>query len=398
MNWHEFIFSEKKSVRYLRHITFWIAWWIFFTGTTYSWWVISAAGGYSRHPGLEQLGFIKWGSLVFIKSFFFLLIHLTACYSFIYFLLPRFLLKRNYIHFVAGIFAINIFLVITGYFIQARFSPLVDSLYHVSASPEKNTLLWTSITTGLLNAIKIIAAATIIKLIKRWWMKQKEKERLEKEKINAELELLKAQIHPQFLFNSLNNIYSLALMSSPKSPEMLLKLSDILSYMLYECNDALVPLEKEIKMLKDYMSLEKTRYGDKLEMNIQVTGETSGYLIAPLLLLRFIENSFKQCNNKLIEQPWINLEINMENENFYMKLINGKPMDVQILPFNEEDNLGQVKKRLQLLYYDKHDLKMVEEPEIFMVNMEIKLERELPATVEMNSLAMFTAKAGYALQ
>jgi sensor histidine kinase YesM len=313
----------------------------------------------------------------FHQNFFLCTIHLLACYAFVYIVLPWFLQKKNYINLAAGILAISIFLVTTGYFIQKQLFPMMDAAYQFSSGTEKNTLLWNSISFGLLNAPKVIAGATIIKLLKRWWLKQKEKERLEKEKIDAELELLKAQIHPQFLFNSLNNIYSFALMSSPKSPEMLLKLSDILSYMLYECNDALVPLEKEIKMLKDYMSLEKTRYGDKLEMNIQVKGETDHQRIAPLLLLRFIENSFKQCSNKMIEQPWINLEINIEHEVFYMKLLNGKPMGL-VSPGDDDEEMGQVKKRLQLLYPGRHEFKMVEEEEIFMVNLEIELETLQP--------------------
>lgn len=367
MSWHDFVFSEQRSIRCLRHALFWAAWWIFFTGINYV---------YFKQPGPEELGFFKWDPLVFSKSFFFVLTHLLACYTFIYIVLPRFLLKKNYWRLAAAIAAISIFLVITGYFIQGSLFPLMNTAYNIQSHSGKNAIRWSSISNGLLNAQKVTGVAAIIKLWKRWWLKQKEKERLEKEKIDAELELLKTQIHPQFLFNSLNNIYSFSLISSPKAPEMLLKLSDILSYMLYECDDALVPLKKEIEMLKDYMSLEKTRYGDKLEMNIQVTGDTGHHLITPLLLLRFIENSFKQCSNKMSEQPWVNLEINIEYNIFNMKLINSKPSAMHVLPVNEEDDLGQAQKRLKLLYDDKYDLKMVEEPEIFMVSLEMELKKE----------------------
>ena len=376
MSWHDFIFSEQKSVRYPRHIIFWIAWWIFFTGTFYSWWLIKVNNVYSKNPGLEQFGVATWSLLVFIKSFFFLLVHVCACYAFIYFVLPRFLLNRNYIKLAAGISLVSIFLVTAAYLIQDLVFPALDVVFNTPSNPETTTIFWSSINAGLLNALKVIALATIIKLLKRWSLKQKEKERLEKEKIEAELELLKAQIHPQFLFNSLNNIYSFTLISSPKAPEMLLKLSDILSYMLYECNGPLVPLSKEIKMVSDYMALEKIRYGDKLDMNIRVNGDIDHHLIAPLLLLRFIENSFQHCSNRKIEQPWINLEINMEAPVFEMKLINGKAMDIQVLPYNDEDNLGQSQKRLLLLYPCRHELKMVEESEIFMVTLEMNLERE----------------------
>jgi LytS/YehU family sensor histidine kinase len=236
---------------------------------------------------------------------------------------------------------------------------------------------YASIYSGVISAIKILAVAVGIKLIKHWWLKQKEKERLEKEKIDAELQLLKAQIHPGFLFNTLNNIYSFALTASPKAPEMLLKLSDILSYMLYECNDREVNLEKEIKMLKDYMTLEKTRYGDKMEMNIQVKGDISQEKIAPLLLLRFVENSFKQCSQNSIEQPWINFEIQVENHVLYTKLMNGKSPIMANIEDVQNDDLVQGQKRLDLLYPGRYELKIIEEPEIMMVTLEIYLQSDL---------------------
>lgn len=234
---------------------------------------------------------------------------------------------------------------------------------------------YTSVFTGLISSLKIIAAAAAIKLVKHWWVKQKEKERLDKERIETELQLLKSQIHPSFLFNTLNNIYSLALRTSPKAPEMLLKLSDILSYMLYECNELEVPLEKEIKMLKDYMSLEKLRHGDKMEMNMQVKGDISNSMIAPLLLLRFIENSFKQCDHRLTEQPWINLEIEIKNHILYMKLMNGKPVETPLPEDGEVDDLALAQRRLELLYPGRHELKIAGEPGIMMISLEIHLKK-----------------------
>src|SRR5215475_881039 len=125
---------------------------------------------------------------------------------------------------------------------------------------------WPALNLGLMNFVKVAAAAAIIKYLKYWWLKQKESQRLEKEKINAELQLLKAQVHPDFLFNTLNNIYHHSLASSFRTSEMLLKLSELLSYMLYECDDPTVPLEKEIVMMKEYMELERIRLNENLEM------------------------------------------------------------------------------------------------------------------------------------
>ena len=115
-----------------------------------------------------------------------------------------------------------------------------------------------------LSSLPVIAGfAVMIKLIKRWWLKQKETEQLFHEKTKAELQLLKAQVHPHFLFNTLNNIYYFTLSGSPKAPEMINKLSGLLHYILNECNQPLVPLQKEINMVRDYMALEKIRYGEQ---------------------------------------------------------------------------------------------------------------------------------------
>ncbi len=240
-------------------------------------------------------------------------------------------------------------------------------------------LLWISTSIGLLNAPKVVAAAAIIKLMKYWWVKQKEKETMERERINTELELLKAQIRPSFLFNTLNNIYAYSLASSPRASEMLLKLSDLLSYMLYECDKPLVPVEKEIEVMKEYMALEKIRQDENLEMEVSVKGDLSAKKIAPFLLLPFIENSFKQISH-MTEQPWINMEIKMEGDIFSLTLVNGIMLNISSRPELHNNELANVQKRLTLLYPEKHELKINVEQEMFVVVLKIQLEAPvLPA-------------------
>ena len=197
-------------------------------------------------------------------------------------------------------------------------------------------------------------------------MKQKESERLEREKITTELQLLKAQIQPAFLFTALKNIYVFSLAASPRAPEMLLKLSDLLSYMLYECDEPLVPLDKEVEMMKDYMALEKIRLNDTIEMELNVKGNMSNKMIAPFLLLPFIENSFKQSST-LTEQAWINMDISIEGDTFTMKLANGILPDNDALQAFSEDGLANVKKRLSLIYPQRHELKINQHREMLTV-------------------------------
>lgn len=368
MSWHEFVFSKRAPYNYTRHIIFWLVWWLYFFAARY---LLP-----QRHPWTQKTEYLVWDGADIFQSLLILFIQLLACYAFIYILLPRYLLKAKYFLFLAGIILLSFAVVQLTHFIITVLIPFIRSGILNTTDPVQKNTYWASISDGGINAIKIIAAATAIKVGKNWWFKQKEKERLEKEKIDAELELLKTQIHPGFLFNTLNNIYSSSLVTSPKAPEMLLRLSDILSYMLYECDEREVSLKKEIKMLEDYISLEKTRFGDKLEMNITVKGSVSEEKIAPLLLLSFIENSLKQCSSRMTEQPWINMEMEIENHILNMKLMNGKPTEKQITDDAEEDGLDQVQKRLQLLYPGRHELKITEEPEIMMVNLRIILQVE----------------------
>jgi LytS/YehU family sensor histidine kinase len=188
---------------------------------------------------------------------------------------------------------------------------------------------------------------------------------------------LKAQIHPAFLFSTLNTIISHARVASPKAPEMLIKLSDLLSYMLYECDAPKVKLEKEIGMIKEYMALEKIRQGERLEMTFQIKGNCNGQLISPLLLLPFIDNSFSYCNNELVEQAWVNLDITIEDNSLSMKLINGMPAWIPDAIRNNEQSLANVQKRLQLLYPGRHELKINAEQELLMVHLNLKLEEAI---------------------
>lgn len=153
------------------------------------------------------------------------------------------------------------------------------------------------------------ASPMIIKFFKLWTTKQRDWVRAQQEKATAELQLLKAQVHPHFLFNTLNNIYSFSLDNSPKTPGLILKLSSLLSYMLYDCKTDEVRLEKEIDIMKNYIDLERERYGNKIDISWSVEGEIKDKLIAPLLLLPFLENAFKHGVSEQLEKPWLGVDI-----------------------------------------------------------------------------------------
>ncbi|HEX5655017.1 MAG TPA: histidine kinase, partial [Chitinophagaceae bacterium] len=183
--------------------------------------------------------------------------------------------------------------------------------------------------------------------------------------------LLKAQMHPEILFASLEKIQLLAQRNeTDKASILLLKLADILSYILYECDKAFVPLEKEIKIIKDYLVLQKTNMGNRLEMDIAVKGEPGNKMIAPLLLFTLIENCFAYIDNTNLDQNWINLEFQVEDTELTLKMIHGKTEDSSARPGGVGE-LASVIRNLDFYYPGNYELNRTIEPEIRMIYLKI---------------------------
>jgi LytS/YehU family sensor histidine kinase len=225
---------------------------------------------------------------------------------------------------------------------------------------------------GLRAVINVAGFAAAFKLMKYWYEKEYLNSVLQKEKLDAELQSLKAQLHPHFLFNTLNNIYSITENVSRPASDMLLKLSALLRYILYECNRPLVKLPQEFKLIEDYIALEKVRY-KHIELDVRLIDKAEGYNIAPLLLLPLVENCFKHGTSQVIEQPWINITTELKENIFAIKLINGKPVGNGMNNFTEGIGLSNVKKRLNLLYPGRHELVVIAEGEVFIVQLKLNL-------------------------
>jgi sensor histidine kinase YesM len=372
MKWSELIFSNRSKYRYKRHAFFWLSWWLFFVSTFF----------YAQQ-GLQAVGSLSWIVVVLIKSFTLLLGHAFTVYSIIYFLLPTSLSKHKYLWLITGLLITGIIAIAWAYLCYDLLFPLVDASFHLPSAITKDLILWGSIAAGPISALKVVMAAVSIKLLKRWWFKQKEKEQLEKDKIDTELQLLKAQIQPDFLFTSLDNIYRFAQNDAAKASELLLKLSEMLSYMLYECQQTFVPVEKEVKMIKDYMTLEKIRMEHHLEMDVSIKGESYGRMIAPLILLPFIENVFSVCNREKIEKFWINLDVQMTENSFCMKLINGTSIDSEALVEESSNRLSNIQRRLEIVYPGSYELKITPGVEMIMTSLTIRWKEVTEAKTKM---------------
>ncbi|MCX2742170.1 sensor histidine kinase [Pontibacter anaerobius] len=298
------------------------------------------------------------------NALFFLPGHIIMVYSLLYFLVPRFLLHRKYWQFFLGV--IILVALCGAYTVVAQLSVLSDPrLQGASFSVGRNILPF----------VHVAGIATSIKLLKYWYVQRRQTLEAEQQRTVAELKLLKAQLHPHFLFNTLNNLYSHTLEFSPKSPEIVLKLSELLRFMIYESNSPRIALAKEIDLLLHYISLEKLRYGDRLEISVSITGDTERYQIAPLLLLPFLENAFKHGTSKQIDQCWISLDLALEDSVMNFKLINS------IDPLEEANpaapgglGLRNVMKRLEILYKGKYKLDIQKLEEVYVINLVLQLE------------------------
>jgi two-component system, LytTR family, sensor kinase len=215
--------------------------------------------------------------------------------------------------------------------------------------------------------------STGIKVINQWLQAERRSKQIENEKLSTELSFLKAQINPHFLFNTLNNIYSLAADKSDLTAPAVMKLSSIMRYVLSEAKHDAVPLEKEIKFIADYIELQKMRTTSKTSVCFTVEGDASGKQISPLLFLPFVENAFKYgVSTRELSPIHILLEMN-ENE-VHFKIKNNKHPHSSLKP-SENTGIGiqNSRRRLELLYQDRYTFEMADDPSTYTVNLNIQV-------------------------
>jgi two-component system LytT family sensor kinase len=218
-------------------------------------------------------------------------------------------------------------------------------------------------------------STTIYQVMNDWLVQQRDKKELESQTLQSELKFLKSQINPHFLFNTLNSLYALTLKKSDLAPEIVLKLSEMMRYMLYECNEKEVPLSKEINYMQNYLELEKLRHGSKMLIDFKVSGEIENQKIAPLVLIPFIENSFKHGINNQISQGFVNLELNVLNDDLLMIVENSKSPSLPKTAEKRSGGIGliNVKRRMNILYPEKHHLEIKESPNTYTVELNLNL-------------------------
>lgn len=230
---------------------------------------------------------------------------------------------------------------------------------------------------GLYFIINLIigGSSTIAKIVKDYTKNQKEKQLLEHRNMHNELQFLKSQINPHFLFNTLNNIYSLSLKKSDLAPEMVLKLSDMMRYMLYECNARRVSLKKEITYLQNYIELESIRFKNRgtIKLTLEIL-EDEELQIAPLLFVPFLENAIKHGVNQQIENAKVSMSLKVQNGAVEFCIKNNK----NIKSVNGPGGIGlvNVKRRLNLIYPKAHELEIQDLKKFYIVSLKINLNND----------------------
>lgn len=222
-----------------------------------------------------------------------------------------------------------------------------------------------------------IIITTLLKLSKSWFfVSQLQKELLEKEKqkTEAELKALKAQINPHFFFNTLNSIYSMALDKDERLPGTILQLSELMRYFLYESRDRFIPLEKELTVVNNYIALQKIRSGSQLDIEVRKAGEFNDQQIAPLLLITFLENAFKHGAKGSSGRSFIRLDVEIEKNKLIFSVENNKGI-VDEIKTDDYGGLGleNIKRQLELLYPGKHILNIKDMKDSFTVQLQLSL-------------------------
>lgn len=293
------------------------------------------------------------------RSFLFELVALpsrmTAVYLSIYWLLPQFLLKKKYIHFLLGLGAV---LLIAGIIFRA----LNFYIFQADTPNHQTQGFWNTyqIIRGMVLVNATVIVAITIKVLKYWFQNQQQLKLSEQARIQSELNFLKNQVHPHFFFNTLNNLYGLAIEKSDEAPELILRLSQLMRYMLYETQTELVPLSNEINHLHHYIELEKIRYQEGFQLMFQVKGEVITQQIPPLLLLPFVENAFKHGLSEQLEEAWVQVYLEATPDQLIFKVENSVAPSLN-LEKAAHSGLGllNVRQRLEHIFPEKYTLEII---------------------------------------
>jgi|TARA_B100000768_G_scaffold178905_1_gene195529 LytS/YehU family sensor histidine kinase len=288
--------------------------------------------------------------------------------------MPKLVFKKKYFSFIIAILGSLLLMVfikfnLTYYLVSENIWPEGPAVI--------NDFSFSYAIDMMIGELYVITFVTAIKITMDWLEEQKRTAELEKMQSETELKFLRTQISPHFFFNTLNNIYSLAIEKSEKTPKIILKLSELMRYLLYETRTKRQRLDQEIICIQNYLELESIRYGKLLEIDMKISGDIMNKEIAPILLLSFVENAFKHGANKNVGNIKIDLDFKIIDNFLYFTISNPVPKlgkHKQIIDHPGGIGLNNVRKRLALGYNrDEYELNIENNNKVFIVNLKIKV-------------------------
>ncbi len=290
-----------------------------------------------------------------------------AVYYNVYRLVPQYLADKRFLPYL-GFLLLTVFIV----------TPLEAFLIYAKSSnyPEMQEQVLLNLNWYFVPNFFVLSTSTVVKITVDWYNNIREKQELVTETMQSELRFLKSQINPHFLFNTLNSLYALTLKKSDLAPDIVLKLSEMMRYMLYECNEKWVPLSKEVNYIANYLELERIRQGNRVDMSYEVQGFVSDQKVAPLMFIPFIENCFKHGLGSQISKGFVNIRLDVRGNEIDLHIENSKAesMPKQLHPRSGGIGLVNVRRRLELLYPNRYKLVVEDTPTTYTVKLYLKLE------------------------
>jgi two-component system, LytTR family, sensor kinase len=331
--------------RWLYHILFWILYYFFVCVVLYN--------AYQIHDFTFYVQFILFmpfsAALVYVN---------------LYILIPFFLYRKKYIYYALLLLLALIGTAFIDQLLKLMYAHFGSKIFAFTADLNFQNLFLE--TTAM---FYLTGFTTSFKLSKDWIQNQQLMKEREKQYLETELNFLKAQIQPHFFFNTLNNLYSLTLKKSDLAPEIVLKLSGLMSYMLYESNTPKVSLSKEITYLQNYLDLEKLRFGQRLIVTFEIEGHIEEVNIPPMILILFLENSFKHGVKNNLNK--IGIDISLKVEGGFLSFTVKNPVTENMSTGDTGIGLKNAKRRLELLYGNNYSLDLSERQNEFIVSLKM---------------------------
>lgn len=357
---YSFVYSNNIRYRLCRHFAFWIAW--------FSYFIII----HSLRPGSSMIGYGSFLLYTIFEMLILMSVDILFCYTVVYLLVPRYLIRGRYILFF---FFLAIFILLDASVSNFFYYKLINPLRESFDLPVWTEVSFPQLLMGMSGVLMITGSATTIRFLKLWHLKQQEIDLLKSEKLSKELKFIDSYIQPSFLPLLLKKVYSYSVASSHKVPEMLDRMQKIVSYLLDECNQSTVPISRELETIKDFLQLEKLTNTTRLNLHYEMNIDARNKRIVPFILFPLIENNFRQVNDNITDNHWVNILIKLNDSTLILEIKNSKPVETSNLMSYETSNLQQIRKRLELLYPDSHKLKIIIEEESFSIKLEIELNR-----------------------